>query len=220
MLAVLDILHSYLTLRLQKARHDDGKETRRLQAWRRLRRSLCGPVAGEEIVHYCPPGCHDTAEAARLEIEQDLCAVFCDHPPCIPAYNKWNKIVPPLSWFCAFTCLHKLLPSLVSSIVKRTVVEALEFNDNDLIGMDDPTSFQRQQYARFRKTESFFASAPTPTKLLACCLTLQPAMDVMSAGFQSARRYRDAGRGLLQFVLHQRSPAHKTMANYCRRAGG
>jgi hypothetical protein len=215
-LAVLGILHNYLTLRLQKASHDDVKDTKRLQAWRRLRRSLSGPVSSEEIIHFCPPGCHDTAEAARLEIEQDLCTVFCDHPPCIPAYNKWNKILPPLTWFCAFTCLHKLLPSLISSILKRTNMEALEFNDDDLIGMDDASSFIRQQYARFKKTENFFAAASTPSKLIACCLTLQPAMNVMSAGFQSARLYRDAGRGLLQFVTQQRSPAQRTLETYFR----
>jgi hypothetical protein len=91
---VLTLLDFHLSARFVKARQRT-KGTARLGACRRLARNLHGDVSKARMSHVCRAGCHPSAQLARAEIEHDLLTLFLDHPPPVPAWNKWNKIVGP-----------------------------------------------------------------------------------------------------------------------------
>lgn len=212
LLALLDV---HLQSRLVRQPRPGEKSTKRIEASRRLKRNLNGPTSSRAVKHHCPWGCHASEEDAKREICEDLTTLFLDNPPSVPAYNKWNKIVWPVVWFTVFTCLHFLLPSLLAQLIALRTDEDLEVNPNDDVGMDDQKSFARQEQLRFRKAHAFFTSPAATPKLSTTSLVLQQTFGVMSAGFQSARRYVDAGLSIVTFIHDSTNPAIKVIRRLC-----
>ena len=84
-------------------------------ARKRLRRSLLGPLRDPAIRHHCSIGCHSTASSVRSEIIQDIQTLWIDHPPPVPAWNKWSKVWPVIAWFGSFCAIHDILPSIAGA---------------------------------------------------------------------------------------------------------
>ncbi len=93
--AVLDIMSDYLSVRSQRRGCLDSKETKRLQALKRLKLSLCGPISGNEIAHFCPSSCHHDPATATQQIEEDIFTLSLNHPACVPVATEGNTIATP-----------------------------------------------------------------------------------------------------------------------------
>ena len=84
---------------------DPSKKMKRYHAWKRLSEFLVGPLDSDMIGHYCPFGCHSSRQEAVDEAVGLFEEVFLNHPPLVPAYNKFTKISPPVIWFMLFCSL-------------------------------------------------------------------------------------------------------------------
>ena len=62
-------------------------------------------------------------------------AVMINHPPVVPAANKWSKLLPPVLWFGVFSAWSSMLPALVRSL-SQPFGELQTFDDDALIGLD------------------------------------------------------------------------------------
>ena len=211
--ALLQFMHSHFSSRRLSGRLQASKAPCRLKALGILQKCLTGRTSCSSITHYCPYGCHSSAEAAREEVEQALLACFLHSPPAVPAFNKWNKIYGPLAWFTSFSALHGILPQLLSHLVALHTDEELEFADGDAdeASLDDRKEFARQEQVRFRRAHNFFASEYASHKLVISCMVVREVTTVMSAGFIASRRFEDAGTKILDFIVDQRNPALKVV---------
>ena len=215
--AVLGLLERNLVSRLHRRLDGSHSSTQRLEAWARLKQFLSGPLDSPQILHYCPHGCHKSVDEAKVEPERDLITVFFDHPPPVPAWNKWSKIVPPLTWLSVFMSLNMLLPGVVTALTSvHNDAGQLDFDPEDLLGMDSQRAFLRQEHARFTKTQRFLTAPVTRDKLMACTLVLQPALDVLSACFVASRRHLAAEQSVEIFIHERTSPALQVIRRFCK----
>ena len=130
-----------------------ASHSKRVVAWRRLRQFVHGPIDSVRIMHYCPYKCHDKRQDAVDELVGLLEVVFINSPPTVPAYNKFNKINPPLLWFMVFCSLFGLFPLLM-----RCTVEAAD-EDDDL----DTTAEGRDAIAVGMADSQAHGATPTTT---------------------------------------------------------
>jgi hypothetical protein len=188
-----------------------------MKAWARLKGFLAGPLHSQAIVHYCPAGCHKSKEEALDQLVDDIAALFFDHPPPVPAWNKWSKLVPPLLWFATFAGLHGILPAVLTSLTECLDVESLQFDEDDLVGLDSQRAFLQQQTARLRKTTRFMAAEPTVDKLMASTLVLSLVeRNIMAKCFKASRRFEN-GPGALLLVHRSCSPVTAVLRALCSR---
>lgn len=216
--AVFGMLRAMLVARLHDEDHDRARSTPRLAAWRRLKDALRGPLDSEAICHFCPWGCHSTRSAAAQEIASDFITVFFDHPPAIPAWNKWSKLVPPLLWFTTATAIHTIMRGVMGDLCKLREGELEEFNEDVAVGMDTQRSYLQQDLVRFRKTQVFLSADCTADKLMACSLTLQPFLYLMNKCFKASRRFEVNTPSILMFI-HSDSPAIALIKRYLEYIG-
>ena len=54
--------------------------------------------------------------------------VFLNHPPVIPAYNKFTKITPPVIWFMVFCSMFSIFPRIVQVAVEALDEDGLELD--------------------------------------------------------------------------------------------
>jgi hypothetical protein len=191
--------------------------TQRVKAWQRLSKFFAGPVRGEKrIKHRCVLGCHESKQSAADELYNDVVEVFLNHPPPIPAWNKWTKIHPPVAWFTTFCCLHFILPGSIEGLT--TLLPEDDFlnvvGDAQAVGMEDEISFRCQEQARFRKTSVWLNAAATPDKLVSVCLAIRVALRVMGNFFKSAGRYVPSPAMSVFPLLLNTSPA-KAAIEFC-----
>lgn len=214
--SVLELLETLLTQRLSEASRSAAEsQTKRIAAWRRLKKFLCGPLDSDGIRHYCPAGCHASKQDAINELEQLLLEVFLDHPPPVPAWNKWSKIVPPLSWFAVFMSLNMLLPGIVTALTAMHGGQDLELDAEDLFGLDNQQTFIRQEQARFTRVQRFLTCRWTRPKLLACTLVLQQTLEILSSCFKASKRNAASSRSILTLIHEERSPVTRVNRNLC-----
>ena len=160
---IMDLLKDLVVDSVQ----EPSARSKRFAAWKRLRVFLVGPISAGELWHYCPLGCHSSRQQAIDQLFDDLDEMFLKHPPVVPAWNKWGKILPPVMWFMGFVSLSALLPDCMRRVCDAVDEEALEPHlaaDGDdalLIGMDDAKAFKCQEQARFKKPASG-STAPSP----------------------------------------------------------
>ena len=111
---------------------DAGQSTKRMKALRRLAGFFAGGSRGSRVRHHCPLGCHLT----KADAIQDLCGlideVWLNHPPCIPAWNKWTKIWPVLVWYVTFLACYTLLPDASRALCTLVDHEDLDFTEDSL----------------------------------------------------------------------------------------
>jgi hypothetical protein len=212
--AVWDIAYEMIVARTDTSQLIEGRLTPRLAALKRLRRNLRGPLRGTDIVHYCPFGCHASQEEALLEITADLTICFLDHPPPVPAWNKWSKIMPPLMWFCAFVAVHGILAGIMVSLSALRDGEIADLSEEDLLGLDTQKAYLQQEQVRFRKTQRFLTAECTPTKLMSCTQTLRCVLPLMNRCFKASQRHPDTPQSLLLFI-HDGSPAETSIRHLC-----
>ena len=143
--ALMGLLYPFLAQRTKPAADGQVARTARISAWRRLRRLLSGPLGSAEVRHYCPVGCHSGEQQVRDQLEQDVTCLFLDHPPPVPAWNKWSKVVPPLAWLAVFMSLHTLLPGIVTKLTSLNAGLAFDPEDCDPDGLDGERAFLRQE---------------------------------------------------------------------------
>lgn len=214
--SVLELMERMLALRLKKNRDGSHNVTKRISALRQLKRFLGGPLSASSIVHYCPYGCHASQEEAADELERNLNLLFLDSPPPVPAWNKWAKVVPPLLWFACFMSLNMLLQGV---IVALTTLNApshdLEFDPDDLVGLDDQKTFLRQEQARFTRAKRFLTAEPTRDKLMSLALTLVPTLRILGKSFEASRRNSTAS--IFTFIAERQSPAMHVIRAFCER---
>lgn len=84
---------------------------------------------------------------------------------------------------------------------------AMEFDLDDLVGLDDQRAFLRQEQVRFEKAKRFFVAPHTIGKLLSVCHPLVRMEHIMNAGFKSARRFADSGVSIFTFLDDVTNPA-------------
>ena len=217
--AVWDLLWPLIELRHDKKRR---LATARAQAWRRLRKNLCGPLDDKTcLVHYCPYGCHHSRDEAVKEICEDLCLVFLDSPPVVPALNKWTKLTPPVIWFSTFMQVHGLLAHCLQPVLEANMSQrAQDENEEQLEQEQDEQAcgfdnFEKEEFARFRKFARFASCPQVGPKLAATLLSLLPGLSIMGDFFASADDCADPGRGraasTLSFTQPSQSPAVSTI---------
>ena len=231
---------SFVASLFRSSTDSDMQRTKRLDALRRLEQFFAGPISdGESIPHYCPLGCHSSRESAVKEVYDDIVEVFLAHPPAVPAYNKWNKLYPPIAWFASFCCLHFILPGSVQNMMSllRDQLENANLEAGaaaSLEGLNDQATFLAQEQVRFRKTSRFLNAVPTPDKLAAISTVLRIATALLGTFFEGASRYKpspsysllplskptspalSALRKCAQLLDNQDDPAWKTIATATR----
>ncbi|CAE7276767.1 unnamed protein product [Symbiodinium microadriaticum] len=212
---------------------DTRLTTPKAQAWRRLRKNLCGPLNDHtRVIHYCPYGCHDSRSDVVDEVFKDLCTLFLDSPPMVPVWNKWTKVVPPLMWFAPFMLVHGLLSHIVKPVlealevtqvqteaVTETAVTAMSLIESELERIaapeQDSEAFRKEEFARVRKFTKFATCKGMKEKLTATLLSLQPALKIMGSFFTAADATScpDLRRTSTVLVLSQpsQSPAVSTV---------
>ncbi|CAE7372728.1 unnamed protein product [Symbiodinium sp. CCMP2456] len=200
---------------------------RKAQAWRRLKRHLQGPLSSATVTHYCPLGCHTSREAFVEELYRDLCTLFFDAPPPVPAFNKWTKVAPVLQWFGPLLRVHQLLPQILEPVLasartaaaSRITKEFLpEDGDQEEMLEDASRDFVKQEYLRIRRFHTFVTAPNIGDKVIAVLCSMLPSLNVLGAFFKSAT---EPGQVLanapeactaLDLGMPSRSPALKAMA--------
>ena len=200
---------------------------RKAQAWRRLKRHLQGPLSSATVIHYCPLGCHSSREAFVEELYSDLCTLFFDAPPPVPAFNKWTKVAPVLQWFGPLFRVHQLLPQILEPVLasartaaaSRMTKEFLpEDGDQEEMLEDASRDFVKQEYLRIRRFHTFVTAPNIGDKVIAVLCSMLPSLNVLGAFFKSAT---EPGQVLanapeactaLDLGMPSRSPALKAMA--------
>ena len=170
-----------------------GKQARKLAArhaaWKRLCRSLSGPMRDQlTIRHRCSFGCHGSGREACREIIKDVISLWVDMPPAVPAWNKWSKVWPVVSWFATFCAIHKVLPSAAASLCELHSEEQLnvEPDENGDVELDEAAEFRMQEQRKFRRTSAWLTAQCTPVKLLVVCVTIQDLVRLLGT-FSKAR---------------------------------
>lgn len=201
--------------------------TKRAQAWQRLKMWLL--PAG--LKHFCPFGCHASKEAIVDDIYQDLCTLFLDSPPAVPAWNKWTKIAPVLCWFAPLLCLGNLFPSLAGPIfaVGQDDVTDVPWDSSTI---KDEDMWKREEFARVKKFHRFLLAKATPDKLVATLLSMQPTLKILGQFFATATggsasvwaamgsaRHGDMPKEpmVLMLAMPSKSPVIKTINEMCAR---
>ena len=209
--AVLDLLLVEYSKGLAK-QGERQESSKRVNAVRRLKVFLAGPIRGSKWRHCCKAGCHECEEDAMEELLELLDIVMINSPPPPPVWNKWLKISPSPTWFSVFTSLHELLPTLLAGILKELLGnEEVEFDEDDLLELDDRKSFIRQEQAYLRKTSNFLLEPHTTRKLAGIISPVRLGMRVLQKGFESAKRYMDHDKSILLFVDPETNPAVATI---------
>lgn len=200
--------------------------TKRAQAWQRLKNWLL--PAG--LKHFCPFGCHASKEAIVDDIYQDLCTLFLDSPPAIPAWNKWTKIAPVLCWFAPLLCLGNLFPALAGPIfaVGHDDVTDVPWDSSTI---KDEDMWKKEEFARVKKFHRFLLAKATPHKLVATLLSMQPTLKILGQFFSTATggsasvwaamgsaRLGDTPEAMvLLLAMPSKSPVIKTIKEMCAR---
>ncbi len=142
-------------------------------------------------MHYCPGGCHHSRQQVLDDMVRHVGNLFIDHPPAVPVWNKWSKLVPPLGWFALFSSLCGLLAAVVGGVAAMFDNDsAVAVHEDDVVGLDTQRQYMQQQLVRFRKTHRFLNSPSTPDKLMSCFLTLLPVeKQIMSKLFKVSSRF-------------------------------
>ena len=123
---------------------DQQKRTARLAALHKLRRWIPAIRVGERLTHYCPWGCHETYGQARQEVGDAFQTLFLDHPPKVPAWNKWGKIIPPLQWFTTFCAVGGALSRMIASSVRARERDVEHAEEEEVVGLDTEAGGLRQ----------------------------------------------------------------------------
>ena len=201
--------------------------TRRAQAWQRLKMWLL--PAG--LKHFCPFGCRASREAIVDDIYVDLCTLFLDSPPAIPAWNKWTKIAPVLCWFAPLLCLGILFPSLAGPIFSVGPDDVTDVA-LDTSAIKDEDTWKKEEYARVKKFHRFLLAEATPDKLVATLLSMQPTLKILGQFFAtatggSASLWQAMGSArlgdlpketmMLMLAMPSKSPVIKTIRELCER---
>ena len=183
--ALFAMLYELLVARSQRRPREGDKISKRLRAWHRLRRLLCGPLSDQFMWHYCPYGCHDSREQVVEDILKCYTVLFLDHPEKEPAVNKWSRLLPPILWFGVFLASGKALQGCIDALSAVHDNETnLSFDEDDVVGLDDSRAYMLQDLVRLRKTPRFIAAPVVPLKLVVCALALLPVQQVMNTCFQ------------------------------------
>ena len=77
-------------------------------------------------------------ESARQEI-------FLAHPPCIPAWNKWTKLYPPVLYWAVLMQMSTLLPSCLAAACGAIVSDDGVLDPELLVGLDEKKVFEKQE---------------------------------------------------------------------------
>jgi hypothetical protein len=216
--AVLELLREQVTPATVAAGQPMPAHVKRLRAWQRLRASLAGPVRGaEKLYHHCPLGCHASSAAVTKDIVDDLTETFLNHPPVVPAWNKWTKLYPPLAWFTVFSGLGGILPGILIGL--SSLVDEVEFENGDpdaaAVGMmDDQNAFKCQEQARFKKTSKWLSASCTPSKLMCTTLSFRFVMSLLGKLFESSSRFEPSAADSMLPLLLRSSPAHAAISQY------
>jgi hypothetical protein len=225
--AVLDFMSDLAAedLRLQGAAAPAG--AKRLRAWQRLRGFLCGPVCGPgsaDVRHRCNLGCHSSSEAVITDAVRDMTELFLAHPPAPPAFNKWTRIWPCLSWFTSFANLHGILRSVADRLLALADAAqesdlagdlARADDDDDILVADasDSEIWRRRENARLKKSAAWLSCSVTPQKLLVVSIPMQFAVHVLGAFFEGASRYTPSPHRSILPLLRSSSPAQVAVGN-------
>ena len=165
-------------------------------------------------------------EAAAKQLYDDVCCLFLNSPPQVPAWNKWTKITPSIIWFAGFCSLHTMLASCLQQAaealenekekedLEQAIVDNAAQADAAAVGMDDNAAFQAQETARFRKTANWLSSPITPSKMTALCLAVQPCLRILGSLFKTSSRFEQTPGGQIMPLLEQPSPVTRTIAFY------
>ena len=116
--SIFDLIRDLVVPDRAAVGEDPTTAQKRYAAWHRLRAFFTGPVLDTDVIHhYCPFGCHASRADCVDQVINDLCTVFVDHPPTVPAWSKWTKIWPSIGWFSVFAALGNILPAVLSEIL-------------------------------------------------------------------------------------------------------
>jgi hypothetical protein len=105
----------------------------------------------------------------------------------------------------------------LTNLTTRLDSDSLQFDEDDLIGLDTQRAFLQQQLARIRKTQRFMAAASSSDKLMASALVLSfVERRIMSKYFKASRRFEN-NPGALLLVHRSRSPVSSVLSVLCGR---
>ena len=223
-IAVLDLL----TLRgsplhRRYAADEPSGHAQRLRALLRCKCLACGPVRGQtELRHYCPAGCHRDEASVRAYFQAAISELWLAHPPAIPEWNKFNKIMPAVTWFASFVGWAGMLPEMCHSLCELVQENEVEGADGAAaVGMmSDQQAFHLQELARFKKTSNWLAAPTTGPKLIAITLALKFIVHLLGDFFQASRMFdeREEAQSVLP-LLRASSPAQAAIRSYLRMLG-
>ena len=211
--AALGVMDDLLAARLIEKPNDNQVNSKRIQALRRIKKNISRLGPGPEVPHHCPFGCHPSRESVVKELTDDICEVWLDHPPGVPAANKWTKLIPVMRWFSSFLALSGIFQFVMSCLSDMYDDVDLQPDEEDLVGADSTRQFLRQEAVRYKKTERFISAPAVPDKLMSCTLALKHVEVVMNKCFATSS---DCGKqeGALTFVKKS-SPALKCLRSLC-----
>ena len=209
--SILSLLEGWLKARLT----NKNAESKRIQAWRRLRLLLTGPICADKIYHYCTYGCHRSRRAVCEDLWSCMVSLFFDHPPTVPQFNKWTKIGPSMQWIAVFLSLGGALTGSMASLLKLSTDELFDISEEDVVGLNDQAAFRRLEQKRFRSSFCFMNAALMPEKMLTLVLAESYTFEIMGSFFKSARRYSNNGHmSIINLVHPSKSPAVATLRKY------
>ncbi len=193
--------------------------TTRQRALQRLQTLFACSLRGNgepRLWHYCPYGCHATTQSAADELFQLLATLFLEHPPPVPAWNKWTKVLPPLLWFATFgsvrTCLAASLARVRPSAAPVGDSVLTGPNEDIMIGLSDQQTFQVQDGVRMTKMLKFLLAPAAADKMLAMVLALEPVARCMASLFEGGKREPAATASVLPLIRETKSPAIRAIA--------
>ena len=137
--------------------------------------------------------------------------------PCTPCYNKFNKILPSLSHFAAFTHLPsnsgvKAWRHVVGNNLRGSNKDEDEKNLRSATGYMNTEQFSIHNRVRLRKSFGFVGNVSVADKALASTMTLQISVALLGSNFSEARLDPN-GKLNLYGWMGPDSPVIKTVEN-------
>ncbi len=164
------------------------------------------------LVHFCAYecGCSCTSDTDAADFLVKLIEDACfASPPEIPATNKWNKVFPPIAWWC-FIC------SFGGGIIKESIMdvslsrfdtagEANSLSLVDLIGPESDDTYRVVNNARWRKVAKWLKEPDTVQHLLIMASICTLSRPFLKRTFSDAAQVNHAS--IVQYVLASTNPA-------------
>ena len=164
--------------------------------------------------HYCPLGCHDSEQAAKEDICNDVDEAHLSMGVSVPALNRWLKIFDPEAFWCVGTVANYLPESFEEATRPGNDSRDDNLTASELMGVGTESTFRKMMGKRWRMATDWMTAEATALMLCVGCVLLVPIVLLMGAFFADSRLDKQEHWGLLDFCLDHRNPAWRTCTRF------